>query len=243
MCGGSPRMCSWPKYPIKNTGGSAIQVTGISSFQFWPDRRPRLWAALLAPAGQGARRPRRECVGLAVLSPLCAIPSQARIPRGKGRCFLASAALPCRQGRCRCARSTLFALRAKALQSGAPDFWACLERKQAPERFAHQATLPARRRTDRRAFPRREWSCVPSRRRNTPSPAIPSTSSARGKRGALQGTSHCHRFSCRASGVCAPGYLPHKIPAFRPSRRRLIPLRSRRETGGLCPRPLKGPDP
>ena len=120
-------------------------------------------------------------------------------------------------------------------------FLACRKRKQAPERFAHQATLPARRRTDRRAFPRREWSCVPSRRRNTPSPAIPSTSSARSK-GSTRHVSPPSLFVASIRRV-RPGYLPHKIPAFRPSRRRLIPLRSRRENGGLCPHPLKGPDP
>ena len=92
-----------------------------------------------------------------------------------------------------------------------------------------------------RAFPCREWSCVPSRRRNTPSPAIPSTSSARSK-GSTRHVSPPSLFVASIRRV-RPGYLPHKIPAFRPSRRRLIPLRSRRENGGLCPHPLKGPDP
>ena len=40
-----------------------------------------------------------------------------------------------------------------------------------------------------------------------------------------------------------PASFARKLPTFRPSRRRLIPKPSRGETGGLCPHPLKGPDP
>ena len=84
--------------------------------------------------------------------------------RGVGRRCLA----PVGKGRCRCAGSTLFALRAKALQSGAPDHGVSRERAGFSERFAHQGTLPARRRTGERAAPRRGRRYTPSRRQNAP---------------------------------------------------------------------------
>ena len=67
------------------------------------------------------------------------------------------ATLPCPlgKGRCWCAGSTLFALQAKALQSGAPDHGVSRERVGFSERFAHQGSLPARRGTGERAAPRR----------------------------------------------------------------------------------------
>ena len=67
-----------------------------------------------------------------------------------------------------CAHSTLFALRAKALQSGAPDHGVSRERAGFSERFAHQGTLPARRGTGERAAPRRGRRYTPSRRQNAP---------------------------------------------------------------------------
>ena len=239
-------MCSWPKYPIKNTGGSAIQVTGISSFQFWTGRRPSLWAAeplggAACPCGARGARPRRECVGLAVLSPLCAIPSQARIPRGKGRCFLASAALPCRQGALPVCAFDAVCPAGKGAAEWRAGFFGVSQKETGSEAFCPSGYLTGAPENGPRAFPCREWSCVPSRRRNTPSPAIPSTSSARSK-GSTRHVSPPSLFVASIRRV-RPGYLPHKIPAFRPSRRRLIPLRSRRENGGLCPHPLKGPDP
>ena len=116
-------MCSWPKYPIKNTGGSAIQVTGISSFQFWPDRRPSLCAAeplrgrafarpslcaakplrgrafarrCLPLRGKGRAAPGENVLGL-LFSHHCAPSRRRHASRaGKDAAFLASAALPCR---------------------------------------------------------------------------------------------------------------------------------------------------
>ena len=80
------------------------------------------------------------------------------------------ATLPCPlgKGRCRYAGSTLFALRAKALQSGAPDHGVSRERAGFSERFAHQGNLPARRGTGERAAPRRGRRYTPSRRQNAP---------------------------------------------------------------------------
>ena len=82
------------------------------------------------------------------------------------------ATLPCPvgKGRCRYAGSTLFALRAKALQSGAPDHGVSRERAGFSERFAHQGNLPARRGTGERAAPRRGRRYTPSRGQNAPSP-------------------------------------------------------------------------
>ena len=72
---------------------------------------------------------------------------------------------PVGKGRCRCACSTLFALRAKALQSGAPDLGVSREKSRVSERFAHQGTFPARRGTGKRTSPRKERSFS-----RTPSP-------------------------------------------------------------------------
>ena len=84
--------------------------------------------------------------------------------RGVGRRCLA----PVGKGRCRYAGSTLFALRAKALQSGALDHGVSRERAGFSERFAHQGNLPARRGTGERAAPRRGRRYTPSRRQNAP---------------------------------------------------------------------------
>ena len=75
---------------------------------------------------------------------------------------------PVGKGRCRCAGSTLFALRAKALQSGTLDHGVSRERAGFSERFAHQGNLPARRGTGERAAPRRGRRYTPSRRQNAP---------------------------------------------------------------------------
>ena len=84
--------------------------------------------------------------------------------RGVGRRCLA----PVGKGCCRYAGSTLFALRAKALQSGAPDHGVSRERAGFSERFTHQGNLPARRGTGERAAPRRGRRYTPSRRQNAP---------------------------------------------------------------------------
>ena len=97
--------------------------------------------------------------------------SRAQAPRA-GACRLRGVwrrcLAPVGKGRCRCAGSTLFALRAKALQSGAPDHGVSRERAGFSERFAHQGTLPARRGTGERAAPRRGRRYTPSRGQNAP---------------------------------------------------------------------------
>ena len=73
----------------------------------------------------------------------------------------------------------------------------------------------------------------------------PSASSARGKRGALQARLTAIAFSRRTSGACTQ----HRLPSPAKSQRFALPVAassskpSRRETGGLCPHPPKGPVP
>ena len=71
---------------------------------------------------------------------------------------------PVGKGCCRCACSTLFALRAKALQSWRSGFWRVAGKNRVSERFAHQGTFPARRGTGERISPRkgRSFSRTPS---------------------------------------------------------------------------------
>ena len=76
--------------------------------------------------------------------------------------------LPCpwrARRRCVCAHSTLFALRAKALQSGAPDMGVVAKKSGSSKRFAHQGALPARR-------GRRSPSCPFPWRARRPFPAL-----------------------------------------------------------------------
>ena len=83
----------------------------------------RVWGAGFGAPGLGRRPPGGERVGFAVLSPPRTILSQALVSHGEeGNCSLRPLPCPLGKGRCRCAGSTLFALRAKALQSGAPHF-------------------------------------------------------------------------------------------------------------------------
>ena len=126
------------KYPIENDGGRAIQVMELSCFwdsELWatgfgaPDLGPlglgrRVWGGAACPCGaRCAPPPGGERVGFAVLSPPRTILSQALVSHGEeGNCSLRPLPCPLGKGRCRCAGSTLFALRAKALQSGAPHF-------------------------------------------------------------------------------------------------------------------------
>ena len=63
------------------------------------------------------------------------------------RCFLASAALPCRQGALPVCAFDAVCPAGKGAAEWRAGFLACRERKQAPERFAHQVILPARRGT------------------------------------------------------------------------------------------------
>ena len=131
---------------------------------------------------------------------------------GKGAAFLRPLPCPAGKGCCRCARSTLFALRAKALQSGAPDFLAYRKRKQAPKRFAHQATLPARRRTDRARF--HAGNGVAHHPADGTRPLPPFLPHHPRAAKSAPGTSPRHRFSWRASGVCARATFPTKSRLF-----------------------------
>ena len=80
--------------------------------------------------------------------------------------------------------------------------WRVAGESGVSERFAHQGLSRRAGERGRRAFPRKGDgdTCHPANETH-PYPAIPSTSSARGKRGALQGTSSRHRFSRRTSGA------------------------------------------
>ena len=127
-----PQMCSRPKYPIKNTGGSAIRVMGISGF-----RVPMFSGFGLT--GGGLWVAGLKWVGSVVLFPPRAILPQGEESDGSLRRCLA---LPGR-GRCRCARSTLFALRAKALQSGAP-YFGVSRKKQGFGAFCPSGNSPRR---------------------------------------------------------------------------------------------------
>ena len=230
----------------------------------------RVWgagfgAALLAPAGQGARRPPGgERVGFAVLSPPRTILSQALVSHGEeGNCFLRPLPCPLGKGRCRCAGSTLFALRAKALQSGAPHFGVS-RKKQGFGAFypsgnipgapggAGNGLLPAR----NGVFPARRLLYV------LPMSLSPQETEIRPISQTKRAPYSCKTFHVYPSAANAalykslliaphfaaniqrapsPAFRARKIPTFHPSRRRLIPPPSRRGNGGLCPHPLKGP--
>ena len=85
---------------------------------------------------------------------------------------------------------------------GAPDHG--VSREKAGPRSVLPIRLLCRRAGERgrRAFPRKGDGDTRHPANEThPYPATPSTSTARGKRGALQGTSSCHRFSRRTSGA------------------------------------------
>ena len=132
--------------------------------------------------------------------------------RGVGRRCLA----PVGKGCCRCAGSTLFALRAKALQSGAPDHGVSRE----GERFGTFCPsgdfpgAPGNGETGRCAFSRKGWRLhAISRTERARFPAKPSTSSYRRKRGALQGTPHCP--SRKTSPACAQDQ--RSAPVYDPS--------------------------
>ena len=73
------------------------------------------------------------------------------------------------KGRCRCAGSTLFALRAKALQSWRAGSWRVVGKSRVSERFAHQVALSARRGTGPPRFsPQGGRRYTPSRKRDAP---------------------------------------------------------------------------
>ena len=158
--------------------------------------------------------------------------------------------LPCGQKRCR----------------AAPRIMAYHEKEHAPERFPHQKTFPTRRGTGKRASPRKGQSfparrqfhvlpmslspqetdiCAISQTKRAPFPCktfhiYPSAANAAFYKARLPATAFRGEHPARAQAQLS---IPCKIPAFHPSHRRLIPQPSRRENGGLCPHPLKGPDP
>ena len=168
--------------------------------------------------------------------------------------------LPCGQRRCRGADSTLFALRAKALQSGAPDHGVSREKagfrnvfpirkrsRRAGRRgngllSARDGVFPARRHLHALPMslsPQETEICPISPSKQALPPAKLSALSVRCKRTPLQAASHRPRISRRTSSAPKPSF-PRLFPPF-PSPPH--PPSSRRETGGLCPHPLKGPDP
>ena len=161
--------------------------------------------------------------------------------------------LPCGQRRCRAARRIM----------------AYHEKEHVPERFPHQKTFPTRRGTGKRASPRKGRSfparrqlhvlpmslspqetdiCAISQTKRAPFPCktfhiYPSAANAAFYKARLPAPAFRGEHPARAQAQLS---IPCKIPAFpafHPSHRRLIPQPSRRENGGLCPRPLKGPDP
>ena len=93
--------------------------------------------------------------------------------------------------------------------------------------------------------PAKDGDACPPQMERALLPATPSTSSSCGKRGALQARLTAIAFSRRTSGACTQ----HRLPSPAKSQRFALPAPvsfpnpSRRENGGLCPRPLKGPDP
>ena len=173
---------------------------------------------------------------------------------------------PVGKGRCRCAYSTLFALRAKALQSGAPDFGVSREKSRVSERFAHHGTFLARRGTGKRTSPRkgRSFSRTPSplRSPNEPLPTrngdtrhltvktrpssrktfhiYPSVANAARNKPRLIAS----RISRRTSGARpSPAFHARKRPSLRPSRHRLIPQTIPPGERRALPAPAQGSKP
>ena len=93
--------------------------------------------------------------------------------------------------------------------------------------------------------PAKDGDACPPQMERALLPATPSASSSCGKRGALQARLTAIAFSRRTSGACTQ----HRLPSPAKSQRFALPAPvsfpnpSRRENGGLCPHPLKGPDP
>ena len=148
--------------------------------------------------------------------------------------------LPCPpgKGRCRGARSTLFALRAKALQSGAPDH-GISRKRTCPGAFSPSKDFPDAPGNGETGFSPQgtEFSRTPSAPRSPNEPLSTRNGYMRhltdetrsfplqnlphlsicGKRGLLQGTSPRHRFSLRTSGARpSPAFHPLQNPSFPP---------------------------
>ena len=183
-----------------------------------------------------------------------------RLRRVGRRCL----ALP-GKGRCRCACSTLFALRAKALQSWRAGFWRVAGKSGVSERFAHQGTFPARRGTGKRASPRKErsFSRTPSplRSHNEPLPTrngdtshltvktrpfsrktfhiYPSMANAAHYKPRLIAPAFRGEHPARPS----PAFHAHKRPSLRLSRHRLIPQTIPPGERRALPAPAQGINP
>ena len=248
-------MCSWPKYPIKNTGGSAIQVTGISSFQFWTDRRPSLWAT--EPLGDRAfGRP-----SLWAAEPLggAACPCGARCAPPPERmcwacCSLTTVRHPVAGTHPARERALLPCVRCLALPArGAAGVRVrrCLPCGQRRCRVARRImACRGRERVFRSGLPIREIYQRAGERGNGPHPAgdgdtrhlADRTRPSPGTRAQPQLSKTFPRH-LRPFHACLQPSRAHKsqlptLPATASS-----PRPSRRENGGLCPHPLKGPDP
>ena len=228
----------------------------------------RVWGGAACPCGARCAPPPPggERVGFAVLSPPRTILSQALVSHGEeGNCSLRPLPCPLGKGRCQCAGSTLFALRAKALQSGAPHFGVS-RKKQGFGAFYPSGNIPGAPGGGERASPRKErsFSRTPSplRSHNEPLPTrngytphltvktrpsshktlhiYPSMANAAHYKlrliaPAFRGEHQAHAQAQRSTP--AKGHLS-AFPATASS-----PKPSRRENGGLCPHPLKGPNP
>ena len=173
----------------------------------------------LGLGGLGRAAPGDERIGLAVLSPPRVILSQARISRGKGGWgVLASIALPCGA---RCAAGV-------RIRRCLP-----LRGKSASE-LARRILAGSRERVFCGAF--------------CPSGNFPG---APGKRScgahliafAFRGEYSGRGIRSRPVFPPLPPFRARKRPSSRPPRRASFPRPSRGETCGLCPHPLKGPNP
>ena len=120
--------------------------------------------------------------------------------------------------------------------------WRIAGESGGSKRFAHQGTFPARRGTgtSRVSPPGTEIRALSQTERAL----LPATSSAVSDAASCKHASPPSLFAANIRRMRpTPASFARKLPTFRPSRRRLIPKPSRGETGGLCPHPLKGPDP
>ena len=168
----------------------------------------------------------------------------AASPRA-GACRLRGrwATLPCPagKGRCRCAGVDAVCPAGKGAAEWRAGSWRIAGESGGSKRFAHQGTFPARRGTGMsRVAPPGTKIRVPHKW-NALFFGTPSTVSD------AAFYKHASSPSLFAANIRrmrpTPASFARKLPTFRPSRRRLIPKPSRGETGGLCPHPLKGPDP
>ena len=170
---------------------------------------------------------------------------------------------PVGKGRCKCACSTLFALRAKALQSGAPDHGVSRE-KAGFRNVSHikgfpgapgNGLLPAR----SGVFPARRHPYALTMSLSPQETEIRPISPSKHVLPPTKPSTFIHPWQTRpvTSRVSSPpafrGEHPARAQAQRstPAKGHLSalpvtassPKPSRRENGGLCPHPLKGPDP